>query len=61
MKIKEVDLTIEKMKKKLLQINRNPFLPDTLKMDKLKKIDKWLKDTQTVRDNFVKTLMEKGS
>lgn len=61
MEIRVLDLAIEKMKRKLLQVNRNPFLPDTLKMSKLKEIDKWIKETQTVRDSFVKTLMEKGS
>lgn len=61
MEIRVLDLAIEKMKRKFLQVNRNPFLPDSIKTDKLKQIDKWIQDTQSVRDSFVKTLMEKGS
>lgn len=61
MEVRVLDKAIEKMKKKFLQVNRNPFLPESLKLEKLRSIDKWIKDTESVRDSFVKTLMEKGS
>lgn len=59
MEVKALDDMINKMKNKFLQVNRNPFLPETIKIEKLKEIDKWITDTEELRCNSAKFYTEK--
>lgn len=61
MELRVIEKTIDKMKKYLLQVDRNPFLPERVKNQKLKEINNWILDVEKMRDKHKQELLKNGS